>query len=114
MFFITEELKKAFPKPLTVLLSDKDSYSVSTSIVQKRKYTTPYLDIIDELITEEFYTNDQFQKKESLVDEIMIRMKKKGIRDSRSIAEKMATILRPIDKQKGGAYPLKTKNGWII
>ena len=95
--FSTKKLKKAFPNP--VVLNNSQPVNPSTL---KREYTTPYLDIIDELIAEKFYKNPKLVLKDNLTEAILEKAKQKGIKLSRTLADRMATIMRTEEQGKGG------------
>ena len=98
LYFLVDELKKIFPQKR---LKKQKIKSINNTL---REYTTPYLDIIDELISEKFYKNPKLLVKKQLSFIISEKMKEKGVPKSNNIAEVMATILRPVELQRGGTH----------
>ena len=64
-------------------------------------YTTPYIEIMYEVIIEEQITNENQGKVTALVEKIKEKMKARGLQVSNNIAETMATIMRQPSSQRG-------------
>lgn len=70
-------------------------------------YTTPYLEIMRNVIIKEGLSADNQSKKVSLANLIEREMKKKGLPESKNLANAMATLIRLPEYQKGKARKLK-------
>lgn len=66
------------------------------------EYTTPYLEIAKKIIKQEHISDTNQGKKELLVAEIEKEMELQGLPKSKSMADKIATIIRKPESQKGG------------
>ncbi len=95
--FSVQLLKTVFPSPLNQKYATDDEPHICT-----REYTTPYLDIIDELIAEKFYKNPKLVLKDNLTEAILEKAKQKGIKVSKTLADHMATIMRTEEQGRGG------------
>lgn len=67
------------------------------------RYSTPYMEIMAEVINEFKITNTNQPLKKILTDAIMKKMNEYGLRPSQSLAEYMATVIRLPESQKGHA-----------
>ncbi|MDR3208720.1 MAG: hypothetical protein LBT45_02610 [Rickettsiales bacterium] len=90
-----QDLHKYFPK--------KD---ISMSI-KPTKYTTPYLEMMSEVIQEQKIIATNQGKAELLQRAFLSKMGERGIRESKALAKSMATCIRLPDSQHGGAYKQK-------
>jgi len=77
--------------------------TASPSSTKSNKYTTPYLEIIAEVIWEEKITNKNQSKAEVLTHIILNKMTERGLSPSKKIAEAMTSIIRLPESQKGKA-----------
>ncbi|MDR1691339.1 MAG: hypothetical protein LBR35_00655 [Rickettsiales bacterium] len=84
-----EDLKKVFPAKKEPKLKSQLSY------------TTPYLDIMLEVIEEEKITNENQDKKDRLVGIIKSKMKELNLDESKNLANSMATLIRNPESQGG-------------
>lgn len=66
------------------------------------EYTTPYLEIAKKIIKQEHISDTNQGKKEFLVAEIEKEMELRGLPKSKSMATKIATMIRKPESQKGG------------
>ena len=76
---------------------------------EERQYTTPYIDIMLEVIEEEQIAKDNQGKAELLQGLILSKMKKAGLPESKKISEAMTTMIRMPDSQKGGIRKAKRR-----
>lgn len=64
-------------------------------------YSTPYIEIMYEVIIEEQISNENQGKATSLAEKFKEKMKKRGLNVSNNIANAMATIIRQPSSQRG-------------
>ena len=69
----------------------------------EKRYSTPYMEIMVEVINELKITDTNQPLKKILTDVIIQKMTEHGLRPSQSLAEYMATIIRLPESQKGHA-----------
>lgn len=69
----------------------------------EKRYSTPYMEIMVEVINELKITETNQPLKKILTDVIIQKMTEHGLRPSQSLAEYMATIIRLPESQKGHA-----------
>lgn len=69
----------------------------------EKRYSTPYMEIMVEVINELKITDTNQPLKKILTDVIIQKMTERGLRPSQSLAEYMATIIRLPESQKGHA-----------
>lgn len=69
----------------------------------ENRYSTPYMEIMVEVINELKITDTNQPLKKILTDVIIQKMTEHGLRPSQSLAEYMATIIRLPESQKGHA-----------
>lgn len=89
-------LEKAFPKPL---YPHQSRYNTD--------YSTPYIDIIFELIAEQDITESNQGKALTLAMAANEKLKEKGLPQSDNISRAIATIVRLPKSQNGGAHRQK-------
>ncbi|MDR2933786.1 MAG: hypothetical protein LBU68_00700 [Rickettsiales bacterium] len=86
-----EELQKFFPSKKKIVPNESLSY------------TTPYLEIMNEIIAEFKITQDNQLLKKQLIDPIKEKMVNKNLPKSDNLANVMATLIRLPDMQNGRA-----------
>ena len=85
----TQELKEQFPAQQSI------------NDLSKNGYSTPYLEIMAEVIKEENITEENQSKKEILTEIMKNKMMERNLDQSDKIAGVMATIIRLPSSQKG-------------
>lgn len=92
------KLKKA------VEITEKESIC---PIIKENNYTTPYLTLLNTMIEKEYVTESNQPLADNLKEDIKKEGEAMGVKISNRMAESMATILRPLEAQKGGLKKAK-------
>lgn len=103
-FYYAGELGMPIFTEVEVLIENlKDGFPPKHPIkTANDEYTTPYLEIAKKIIKQEHISDTNQGKKELLVAEIEKEMELQGLPKSKSMADKIATIIRKPESQKGG------------